>query len=786
MSTRDQRVRPRGRGWGRYRSGATATAALLMALGSATVVVASQPTAAGAATSPSLTVTPSTGLVSNRPVSVVVTGASPGSTIVAVECDPTAFTLLGEGASPSDACDSRHNAVLFVDAAGVAAGTVNVQAVMTTALGAADCRTEQCFVAVESYYTTGASVLLVDDLTFSAMPCPGPTSCATPDDAWDPSLGGPPTGSADPAGAATAVTEAATTRTKAPKRTGKSTPGTPLTVPITAGQAGALTGTDDVTGPYTSTFPASDVPSSPVSGEGLLRLALSAPHTHWGAKSPSSTVVDVSLNDVTRSSVVSTQQFVLYNGKPAFTYGGFTGPISTGDSYSVTVTAEASAANGGQSWPAGTAVPTAKLVDSQLEVVPTSNPQYLAMTYAPVVYGRSTSALHDVPLLVDATATPAAGGATTLSYTVIWSHEDAGTGFVPFLESATWGRLTDIENAISFTVAPGGTVSGASYLWGGEPGTGFPDSQGALQEVNEPFTGTWDGTHPVLRDATGNNDFSPAGTTPFRFQLAPVPGPATGQAREAVMDAHPFTYRISGEEVARWYGDLSTNPASTNLGDLRQYATVDLNTSGSGVASVAVALQLSGGPTWYASDYFSSYPTSGIGHYRTMVKLPVGWQDQSITGVRVLAYPSSPTGMWSTTVNSLTVSALSSTWDFSTETVPTPTVVAATPQVPAQLDLAAKGSTMLAVKAGKTSGKMHAVVTDGLGAPLAGVPVTFTAGTGGTFSSCGCSTATATTSAKGVATSPGVKVGATASTVDVTAATADTVAGTLTYSLRVA
>jgi hypothetical protein len=169
-----------------------------------------------------------------------------------------------------------------------------------------------------------------------------------------------------------------------------------------------------------------------------------------------------------------------------------------------------------------------------------------------------------------------------------------------------------------------------------------------------------------------------------------------------------------------------------------------------------------------------------------MVKLPLGWQDQSITGVRVLAYPSSPTSTWSTTVNSLTVSALSSTWDFSTATVPTPTVVAATPQVPAQLDLAAKGSTMLAVKAGKTSGTMHAVVTDGLGAPLAGVPVTFTAGTGGTFSSCGCSTATATTSAKGVATSPGVKVPTTASTVDVTAATADTVAGTLTYTLRVA
>ena len=142
------------------------------------------------------------------------------------------------------------------------------------------------------------------------------------------------------------------------------------------------------------------------------------------------------------------------------------------------------------------------------------------------MYGRSTSALHDVPLLVDATATPAAAGATQLSYTFIWSHEDAGTGFVPFLEWGTWGRMTDIENAISFTVAADGTTSDASYLWGGEPATGFPDSQGALQEVDVPFAGQWDGHHPVLRDATGNNDFSDAAPRRSGSSWPRSPGPA--------------------------------------------------------------------------------------------------------------------------------------------------------------------------------------------------------------------------------------------------------------------
>ena len=80
------------------------------------------------------------------------------------------------------------------------------------------------------------------------------------------------------------------------------------------------------------------------------------------------------------------------------------------------------------------------------------------------------------------------------------------------------------------------------------------------------FAGAWWGHHPVLRDATGNNDFSDHGTTRFRFQLAPVAAPAAGQARDAVMDANPFTYQVMAEEVARWYADISTNPRSPTPG----------------------------------------------------------------------------------------------------------------------------------------------------------------------------------------------------------------------------
>ena len=619
--------------------------------------------------------------------------------------------------------------------------------------------------------------MLVEDITFASTACDAAKACTTPADAWDPSLDSSAAGAASTPPASPSIPASHFVRRTA-------TPGDPVTLPITAGQAGDLAAPGSVTGPYTSAFPAPVVPVTPVNGEGLLRLALSAPHTSWGSRAPSSTVVDVTLTDVTTATTISSQQFVLYDGDTTFTYGGFTGPATTENAYQVTVSAEASHDDGGLSWPAASWTPKAKVVDSQFEVVDPTNPQYLAMAYAPVMYGRSTSALHDVPLLVDATSTRESGGATDLSYTVIWSHEDAGTGFVPFLESGTWGRMTDIENAISFTVNSDGTTSDASYLWGGEPATGFPDSQGAIQEVDEPFEGQWDGNHPVLRDATGNNDFSDTGTTPFRFQLAPVPGPAAGQTRESVMDANPFTYQISGQEVARWYGDISTDPQSPQIGDMRQYATIDLNASGTGVSSLAVELQLSGGSTWYASDFHTGYPANGAGHFRTMVKLPEGWQSQTVTGVRVQAYPASSAP--SVLVHTLTVLALQPDWSLTTESIPTPTVVAGATAIPSQLALSAISGRQQTVRPGRSISPVKAVVTDTLGQPLAGVAVTFSTGTtGATFASCSCSSEIMTTGANGKVSSGLATAPLTAGPGVITASTADTVALPATYAFTV-
>jgi hypothetical protein len=647
-----------------------------------------------------LTVTPHRGLVDGQQVTVGVTGGSYGTTYAVVDCDPKALALLlAPGASLEDACDSRHNSVMTVGFNGVASTTLALPAVLTTALGRANCLKVACFVAIEAIHSTGGASTLVQDLTFAANACAAAGSCADPADAWDPKLG--PPSPVRPSTGARAISTA-------PGVVGS--PGSPITVPLTPATAGSLTSPGAITGAFdgqlspgpaavTTTVstvpttsggaPSTTVPTSPssattstqaspLSGEGLLRLALEAPGTSWGPGTPSSTVVDASLTDVTTHEVGPKQQFVLFWGSAAFVYAAFVGPVRSTDVYSLTISVEPPAGQGGLSQVAAGTKPTVGLLASQLELVPPANPQYLAYAYAPVMYGRSTSALHDVPLLTYATVTPAAAGASRLTYVVVWSHEDAGTGFLPFVEWGTWGRMTDIENAISFTVEPNGSVSGAQYLWGGEPVIGFPDSQSALKEVDKPFAGAWWGHHPVLRDATGNNDFSDEGTTPFRFQLAPVAAPAPGLPRDNVMDANPFTYQVMADEVARWYADTSTNAKSPEPGRATQYAIVDLDTAGTGVSSVAVDVQLSGYAGWFRSDFGWGYPLVSTGHVRTVVKLPLDWAAQRITGVRIGVEP--PSAAIGLTVRSLHIEQFTGT---EVVQVPTPAAVV----VPEALDV---------------------------------------------------------------------------------------------------
>ncbi len=311
----------------------------------------------------SLTVTPHTGLVDGQSVSVRVTGGSYGTTYAVVDCDPKALALLLQpGASVEDACDSRHNSVMTVAANRVATTSLALPAVLTTALGGANCLKVSCFVAVEAIHSTGGASTLVQYLTFSANACAAPRSCATPADAWDPKLGPPPVRSSPtpPTSGAPPVSPPAT-----PTSTGLvGQPGSPLTVSLTPMAAGSLTAPGSVTGPFngqlspgvaattttipTTTVPATTVPTTTVPDHHRLHLHGPTRHHHdfapcrdrggpsapgprraghlVGPGPPSSTVVDATLTDLATHQTSPKQQFVLFWGASPFVYAAFVGP----------------------------------------------------------------------------------------------------------------------------------------------------------------------------------------------------------------------------------------------------------------------------------------------------------------------------------------------------------------------------------------------------------------------------------------------------------------------------
>jgi hypothetical protein len=565
-------------------------------------VVGAAPASAAVA-APTLTTSTTADLAADQPIKFTVQGVPAGTALLAVQCTPQALTQ-GE-----DACGNRRNVLVFADSSGVATGTFVPSPVIQTTLGTVDCTqaSASCLFGVASIAGDGSDSVIGAELISFA---PGVT-------------GSSPSGrSTEPA---------------APSRVASSVPisgpvivgGRPLTQSVVAGLAPRLASTGAITGPELPA-PSRAAPRHPVAGQGIIEVTLEAPKTSWESATQRAVVVDVSVDGG------PSQQIVCFAGASPFTYAGFTGTLSTG-SHMVTVAVDTELSN------TGTLAPTVRLAHLQLEVVAPSNPWYDRIAFAPVVYGRADTAQEDTPLLTYADQSAGRGGVRTLSYTTIWSKEEAGTSFVPFLEWGEWGRMTDITQTVALDVGSGGAISNETYDTCGCVGTPATENEVSVLEEEVPFSGSYfEQTHAIVRNASGNDYQSESGTTAFRIQQVPVAGPAPDADRDAVMDANPWTYLISAQETTNWYTNGTADPASPEIGDSRQYAIVDLRTKVNDVSATAVGIQLSGSSQWYSSDYGSGFPLQDGGHGRTAVKLPLDWEDRTITGLKVLYYPSGP------------------------------------------------------------------------------------------------------------------------------------------------
>jgi hypothetical protein len=236
---------------------------------------------------------------------------------------------------------------------------------------------------------------------------------------------------------------------------------------------------------------------------------------------------------------------------------------------------------------------------------------YVALSHSPVLYGRNgvginsgesgpyQNAVTDTPLVAwhedTAAATP---GDRILKYSIVWSNEDGGTSTPALM--ARWGRTTDIEWIYQVEVdALGRTVPGTAVFQSPNHGT-------------TAFAGVYEGDRPLLQTCTLNNNVCDKVDDPMRFSLSTEESlDATTQAREQVMDANPWTYRVMAEE-ARREGKVvaAPDPAQTLfIADPDDYLylvvrkqTLGAPNGGLFWVGLAIGVLLKGDPTLYRSD----------------------------------------------------------------------------------------------------------------------------------------------------------------------------------------
>jgi hypothetical protein len=234
----------------------------------------------------------------------------------------------------------------------------------------------------------------------------------------------------------------------------------------------------------------------------------------------------------------------------------------------------------------------------------------LALSLTPILHARPNTVgrFTDAPLLMWYERLPLAGG-SRLRYSVVFTNEDGGTPIDRLM--ATWGRTTDIEAVYEADLDADGRVLAERYQ--------------APEHKIKAFRGAREGRHPLLWVSTDNNMVDDHGRRLPRFAPAAVPFDLTGVSREAVMDAEPWTYRVTAEEVRR-EGKVAedASPGSGRIPDPRRFAVLE----GCGdVQDAAIAFDVAtaspAGLRWSASD--GGHPEFRIarsGCFRGAVALP--------------------------------------------------------------------------------------------------------------------------------------------------------------------
>jgi hypothetical protein len=286
----------------------------------------------------------------------------------------------------------------------------------------------------------------------------------------------------------------------------------------------------------------------------------------------------------------------------------------------------------------------ARLTGLRLTVAASGTDAEIVRRHAPVLVGRALAgpfenARTDTPLLAwHETAPGPDPGQRRLVYSAVWSNEDGGTVGPALM--ARWGRTADLEWTYSVVVGTGGRRV---------PGTAVYHGPG---HRTVPFAGTYSGDHPVLQTCTSNNTLCDAvgGDTvdgAMRFALPADDTRPPRRAREYLMDAHPWTYRVMAEEMLReGRVEYPSDPATPALGDQRTYLYLEVDkdtgppTAPGSAPGAAVAVRLRGDRRVYRSDHgLPDWSVLRDDPAATTVELPAGTRAADVARIDVVRVP---------------------------------------------------------------------------------------------------------------------------------------------------
>ena len=325
--------------------------------------------------------------------------------------------------------------------------------------------------------------------------------------------------------------------------------------------------------------------------EALLDLTASAPGTSWRERGAEAAVITIYVDGQYN------QDVILFAGARELNYQLMLGRVGPGE-HNLRVDF-----NRKQSATKATGV---KIGDAKITTIDRNHPEFQAVARAPIIYARpdTVGKFSDIPLLAYYES-ERAGASDRFTYTVTFSNEDGGTQTTALM--ARWGRTTDIEWVCE-------TRIGAE----GEAKTIF---QGANHQ-NTQFAGKLEADHPLMFDATVNNNFSDHGQSEMRFAPRPLPFDARTASREEMMDRHPWTYQVMADEMIREGKITEERKPGQSINDLRNYVYFDIRSNQTG-AALSVAVKLKGDPFWRASDWgIANYRIDRSGNFRTTALLP--------------------------------------------------------------------------------------------------------------------------------------------------------------------